>query len=256
MSHQNIHDSATFSSNTENNHDISSKSTTQQNLIQPLTSWIGNTLPQDKPPNTLRITFQNLNCIRTTYTAQNMTTIILEQITIESDILCMTEHCINVHHRDIHHQIQSSIRNAIKKEKVNLQITSSNTQTESPYLPGGTAIAVIGNSVGRLEQTSRGRDAMGRWTYITMKRKHQSPITIVSVYQVNTDLPMTSESQPGTNKESPSIKLVNLTCTQCKHSCTISPTKSKNSNQRTTILFLAEISTKQQRNRGPDYSNS
>jgi hypothetical protein len=145
-----------------------------------------NTLPQDKPPNTLRITFQNLNCIGTTYTAQNMTTIISGQIAIESDILCMTEHCINVHHRDIHHQIQSSICNAIK-EKVNLQITSSNTQTESPYLPGGTAIAVIGNSVGRFEQSSRGGDAMGRWTYITMKRKHQSPITILfSVYQVNT----------------------------------------------------------------------
>jgi hypothetical protein len=113
-----------------------------------------------------------------------MATIISEQIAIESDILCMTEHCINVHHQDIHQQIQSTIRKTIQ-QKVNLQITSSNLQTESPYLPGGTAIAVTGNSVGRLEQTIRGEDDMGRWTYATMKRKHQSPITVISVYQVN-----------------------------------------------------------------------
>ena len=68
---------------------------------------------------------------------------------------------------------------------VHLQITSSNTQTESPYLPGGTAIAIIGNSIGRLEQTSRGSNDLGRWTYLTLKRKYQPPITIFSVYQVN-----------------------------------------------------------------------
>ena len=113
-----------------------------------------------------------------------MNTIISEQIATESDILCMTEHCINVHHQDIHRQIQSSIRKTIH-EKVYLQITSSVTQTESPYLPGGTAIAITGNSVGRLEQTNRGGDAMGRWTYITLKRKYHNPITIISVYQVN-----------------------------------------------------------------------
>jgi hypothetical protein len=185
MSHPNTNDQAHFSSNTENNHDINDKqTTTQQNIIQPSSSWIGNKLPQEKPPNTLRITFQNLNGIGSTYTAQNMTTIISEQIAIESDILCMTEHCINIHHQDIHHRIQASIRSSIK-EKVDLQITSSNLQTESPYLPGGTAIATIGNSVGRLEQTTRGGDDMGRWTYTTMKRKYQTPITIISVYQVN-----------------------------------------------------------------------
>ena len=187
MSHQNTHDLENLSRNTttENtNPDISDKSTQQHNITCSLTPWIGNTLPPEKPSNTLRITFQNLNSIGTNHTAQNMTTIISEQIAIESDILCMTEHCVNVHHKDIHYQIQSSLRKAIN-EKVNLQITSSNTQTESPYLPGGTAIAITGNSVGRLEQTNRGGDDMGRWTYLTLKRKYQPPITIFSVYQVN-----------------------------------------------------------------------
>ena len=184
MSHQNTNNSEHFSSNTENNHDINDKQTTQQNHIFPPNSWVGDKLPKEKPPNTLRITFQNLNGIGTNFVSHNMKTIISEQLAIESDILCMTEHCINVHYRDIHHQIQSSIRNEIK-EKVYLQITSSNLQTESPYLPGGTAIAVTGNSVGRLQHTCRGGDHMGRWTYTTMKRKHQSPITVISVYQVN-----------------------------------------------------------------------
>jgi hypothetical protein len=118
------------------------------------------------------------------HTTQNMTTLLSEQIAIESDILCMTEHCINIRHQDIHHQIQSTIQCTIQ-EKVNIQITSSHTHTETPYLLGGTAIAIVGNAVGRIQPTSRGGDSMGRWTYFSFKRKHQHPITIISAYQVN-----------------------------------------------------------------------
>ena len=181
-SYDTIPNSADHPTTTENNNVAKKKST--NNLRHTTTSWIGNILPQEKPKNTIRLTFQNINGIGTNHTANNMTTIISEQIAIESDVLCMTEHCINVHHHDIHHQIQSAIRRTIP-DKVNLQISSSRTHTETTYLPGGTAISVVGNTVGRIQPTGRGGDNMGRWTYVTINRKQQHPITIISAYQVN-----------------------------------------------------------------------
>ena len=157
---------------------------TQNTYDYPTNSWVGNYPSQHKPPNTIRFIFQNLNGIGTKNAAQNMATLISEQISVEADILGMTEHCINTTYHDTHNLIQTNIKHTIP-DKVNLQITSSTFQTDTPYLPGGTAISTTGTNVGRILHNHRGGDDMGRWTYITLRRKQQPPLTIFSVYQVN-----------------------------------------------------------------------
>jgi hypothetical protein len=96
----------------------------------------------------------------------------------------MTEHCINTRYNNIHNQIQTTIRHQIP-EKTRLQINSSKFQTETPYLPGGTVISIVGSHVGRIQPTHQGGDIMGRWTYVTLRQKQQNRITIFSIYQVN-----------------------------------------------------------------------
>ena len=53
------------------------------------------------------------------------------------------------------------------------------------YLPGGTAIIVTGNAVGRLEpRNGKHSNPMGRWSYIHLCRKQKPPITAYTLYQV------------------------------------------------------------------------
>jgi hypothetical protein len=66
-----------------------------------------------------------------------------------------------------------------------LQIDSSNLQTISPYLPGGTAILIVGSLLGRVAPNGKGGDPMGRWSYVTLRRHAQGPLTIYTVYKVN-----------------------------------------------------------------------
>ena len=65
-----------------------------------------------------------------------------------------------------------------------MQIDAGNMATENVYLPGGTAMVVIGDAVGRLEPRGQNGDAMGRWSYIHLRRRGQPPVTIYTVYQV------------------------------------------------------------------------
>lgn len=49
---------------------------------------------------------------------------------------------------------------------------------------GGTGMFAVNESVGRLEPKGKGGDAMGRWSFFTLRRQGFPPVTIISVYQV------------------------------------------------------------------------
>ena len=138
-----------------NNHDDNP----YQNAPHQNDTWIGDKIADPKPCHTLRILFQNVNNIGSRFIAQNTATIISDQLCTKIDILGMTEHCVNMLFCDTLHQIQSGIKHQIT-EKTTLQINSSNLHTETPYLPGGTAVSITGNTVGRLKPNGRGGDAM------------------------------------------------------------------------------------------------
>jgi hypothetical protein len=142
--------------------------------------WQGHIISDIKPPET----FHNINGIGTKQFIQNMATITNEQCTLGVDIQGITEHCINVHHMDTHSCLQSGVKQQIVDQKVVIQINAGNMATENVYLPGGTAMIVTGDAVGRLEPKGHNGDALGRWSYVNLRRKGQTPLTIYTVYQV------------------------------------------------------------------------
>ena len=146
--------------------------------------WIGDPIVTPKPNETVRIMFHNVNGIGSQNTPQNTAILINEQISTETDIMGITEHCINTNHKDIYRRIQDNVHKTIR-DKTLLHINASTIQTESAYLPGGTAISLVGNTVGRVEPKGRGGDPMGRWSFAHLRRKNQKPITIITAYQVN-----------------------------------------------------------------------
>lgn len=57
--------------------------------------------------------------------------------------------------------------------------------TETQKMMGGTGLIHTQSLVGRIEPKGRGGDAMGRWSFVHLRRaNHLAPLTIVSVYQV------------------------------------------------------------------------
>ena len=72
----------------------------------------------------------------------------------------------------------------ITDQKVVLQIDAGTMVTDNVYLPGGTAMIVTGDTVGRLEPKGQGGDPLGRWSYVHLRRKGKPPVTIYTVYQV------------------------------------------------------------------------
>jgi hypothetical protein len=62
--------------------------------------------------------------------------------------------------------------------------------TQSAYKPGGTMSLAVGDIIGRIQ--SSGRDSLGRWCHLTLRRSTGPPITIIVTYQVVATDPTTS----------------------------------------------------------------
>ena len=135
--------------------------------VQPNSSshdrWQGHEISPAKAPHTFRLMFHNVNGVGSKQYINNMSIIANEQCSLEVDVQGITEHCINIHRFD---KLQSGIRQHITDQKVVMQIDAGLMDTESVYLPGGTASIVIGDTVGRLEPKGQNGDHMGRWSYI------------------------------------------------------------------------------------------
>jgi hypothetical protein len=147
-------------------------------------TWIGDKATDNKSPQTTRLVFHNINGLGTTQYRQQISILANDQLSLDIDILGMTEHCLNIHHQDTLKNIQQTLKNSIQ-DKLFLQMNATRSSTTQRYLPGGTAIMMIGNTIGRLEPKGKGGDYMGRWSYIHMRRKHSTPVTIITAYQVN-----------------------------------------------------------------------
>ena len=62
--------------------------------------------------------------------------------------------------------------------------SSSETSAGSGRLMGGTGITVLHDLVGRIEKDGNGGDPLGRWSFVHLRRPHQPPVTVISIYQV------------------------------------------------------------------------
>ena len=146
--------------------------------------WIGNTFSNTKNTSSLRIAFQNINGLGTNDYKNQIAILANEQSALDIDVLGITEHCLHTGHRDTLKHLHQTIRSNLY-EKATIQINSSESSATQLYLPGGTALLTIGNTVGRIEPNGLGGDPMGRWSYVHLRRKRHAPVTIITIYQVN-----------------------------------------------------------------------
>lgn len=145
-------------------------------------TWQGDNLTGDKDNHTIRIMFHNVNGLPLTG-IDGMDMFANEQANLQVDIQGFSEHCLDTTKYHVHQTARDLLRRYYTGQ-ASLQIDSSKETAINTYKPGGTGILLLGDLVGQQEPQGRGGDAMGRWSYIHLRRKAQPPITIISAYQV------------------------------------------------------------------------
>lgn len=150
-----------------------------------MNSWIGSPAPNNnKLPNTFRLVFNNINSLGAHQFSHLIQQLAATQSMLDIDFLGFTEHCLNISQPRTRSTLTKSLNQHFLGTHA-YQFDSSKLQTISPYLPGGTALVLLGPIFGRIAPNSRGGDPMGRRSYITLTRRAQAPLTIYTVYKVN-----------------------------------------------------------------------
>lgn len=144
--------------------------------------WQGDDISHDKDDNTIRMMFHNVNGLPLKG-SEGLDMFINEQINTQVDLQGIVEHCLDTTKFTVLQTAQDSLRRHYKGSTL-LQMNSSSESALHTYKPGGTGIMVLGSLASRLEPKGRGGDPMGRWSYIQIRRRQATPITIVTAYQV------------------------------------------------------------------------
>jgi len=146
--------------------------------------WIGQ-FNDPKPPHTYRILFHNVNSLQGNKAFDETLPILLnEQVNLKIDYMGITEHCLNLHYCNTSEMLHRSVKWSTTHRSIH-QFNCGIMHTTSTYLPGGTAAILLGENTGRVDQNGKGGDNMGRWSYVTLQRRHNKKLTIITAYQVN-----------------------------------------------------------------------
>lgn len=144
--------------------------------------WHGDEINSFKEPTHTRIMFHNINGM-SLRGVKGVGMIANEQATLQVDIQCISEHCLDSSKFQVTHTA-AEVLQAQYAGKAIIQLSSSSEPAVNTYKPGGTGLLLLGSITGRLEPKGRGSDRMGRWSYIHLRRKNSPPITVISAYQV------------------------------------------------------------------------
>ena len=143
--------------------------------------WHGDNLETPKRRKNVRVVFHNVNGFKDRESGV-FQELLHEQHSLSIDIQCISEHQRDTQQFQVFNDLQEILQREHPGQAV-LQIDSSTAAATHSYKPGGTAILVMGNIIGRMEPKGKGGDAMGRWSYVTLRRKNTAPLTIISAYQ-------------------------------------------------------------------------
>jgi exonuclease III len=145
-------------------------------------TWQGDNVSGNKEPNVTRVMFHNVNGISLNGT-EGLDMFVNEQKTLDVDIQGITEHCLDTTKYQVYQTAQEIVRShAMTQSRISLH--SSEEPAVNIYKPGGTGFLLLGDVVGRLESNGTSGDSMGRWSAVHFRRRNQSPITIITAYQV------------------------------------------------------------------------
>ena len=139
---------------------------------------------QEKPGNVFRLYVQNVNGLTLDRRGGQFDTLCQVQKELQADVFLGQEHNLD----STQFQVKSILHAASKQhwERYRLNIATTPISFKSMYKPGGTFMLAVGNATGRI--LSETKDKWGRWVSQTFQGAPGRTITIVSAYQVVTDV--------------------------------------------------------------------
>ena len=154
----------------------------------PITEAINNTYWGDecsvKDGNTFRLYVQNVNGLPLDRRGGQFDTLSQVHKEVQADVFLGQEHNLD----STQYQVKSILHSTCQQhwERYKLNIATTPISFTSMYKPGGTFMVTTGNATGRI--TAQAQDKWGRWVSQTFQGVQGRAITIVSAYQVVTDV--------------------------------------------------------------------
>ena len=155
----------------------------------PLTDAISNTFWGDECLNhkdgfTFRLYAQNVNGLPLDRRGGQFDTLCQVLKEVQADVFLGQEHNLD----STQYQVKSILHDTSRQhwERYRLNIATTPISFQSMYKPGGTIMLTTGNATGRIK--SQDQDKWGRWVSQTLQGAQGRTITIVSAYQVVTDV--------------------------------------------------------------------
>jgi exonuclease III len=138
-----------------------------------------------KEGNIFRLYAQNVNGIPLDRRGGQFDTLCQVLKEAQADVFLGQEHNLD----STQYQVRSILHDTSKQhwERYRLNIATTPIQFTSMYKPGGTFMLTTGNATGRI--ISQDQDKWGRWVSQSFQGVQGRIVTIVSAYQVVTDVP-------------------------------------------------------------------
>ena len=101
---------------------------------------------------------------------------------MEVDLALLAEHKLDTHQPRVNQKLQDTARAVFGLGAFSIMAASTPVESPTMYKPGGVLSLINGNIKGRMLST--GKDPLGRWVYLSLRRNTGPPLTIVTTYQV------------------------------------------------------------------------
>ena len=145
-------------------------------------SW-GDVLEQ-KEDGTFRVYSQHVNGLTLDSRGGQFDSLCRVIKEVQADVMCGQEHQLDTAQYAIKSVLHQTCKQHWQRSRINFGTTV--VPFKSMYKPGGTFITTVGNATGRIRsQTS---DDLGRWVSQTFQGAAGRKITIISAYQVVSDV--------------------------------------------------------------------
>ena len=142
--------------------------------------FLGDKMPDDKPPNTTRMFFVNVNGLRFGPQGGEFLEVCAQMHSAHIDMLGLAETKLDTQKREVVATCTRAARRTFPFSRV--VMSSSAISYTSHFKPGGTALIAAGSITGRIIATFQ--DPMGRWSAISLIGAGSRQLTVISAYQV------------------------------------------------------------------------
>jgi hypothetical protein len=140
----------------------------------------GDDFSLDKPPNTFRLYYQNINGINLGDRRGDLASFLTTFSELQCDVVGLCKIKLDMSKYKVRQTISSAIRHQFKSARH--AATTNPIPFETDYKPGGTMTMSFGPSVSRFQ--SKYEDPLGRWSTLLFNARKGMVVHFITVYQV------------------------------------------------------------------------